>query len=102
MSPSMRDSYIGPSASRGSWRSVSLTLANWRFEERCATESAGSRARDYNRIRMRRSCFALLLLASLACPSEKIFAHRWVYVSRRLRSDQDIEDIRQIARTAAE
>lgn len=52
---------------------------------------------------MRKSCFALLLLlAGPAWPADKAFPHRWVYVSRALRSDQDVEDIRQIARTAAE
>jgi hypothetical protein len=51
---------------------------------------------------MRKYCFALLLLASLASPAEKVFPHRWVYISRRLRSDQDLEDIRQLAGTASE
>jgi hypothetical protein len=51
---------------------------------------------------MRKYCFALLLLGSLAWPAEKVFPHRWVYISRRLRSDQDVEDIRQLARTASE
>ncbi len=51
---------------------------------------------------MRKYCFALLLLAGIAWPAEKVFPHRWVYVSRRLRSDQDLDDIRRIARTASE
>jgi len=51
---------------------------------------------------MRRYCFALLLLAGIAWPAEKVFPHRWVYISRRLRSDRDLDDIRQIARTASE
>ena len=51
---------------------------------------------------MRRSCFAILVLASLVWPAEKALPHRWVYLSRGLRSDQDLEDIRQIARTASE
>ena len=51
---------------------------------------------------MRKYCFALLLLAGIAWPAEKVFPHRWVYISRRLRSEQDVEDIRQIARTASE
>jgi hypothetical protein len=50
---------------------------------------------------MRRYGFALLLLAGLAWPAEKL-PLRWVYISRNLRSDQDIEDIRQLARTASE
>ena len=51
---------------------------------------------------MHKTCFALLLLAGLARPADKVLPYRWVYVSRALRSDQDVEDIRQIARTAAE
>src|SRR2546428_4269570 len=51
---------------------------------------------------MRKYCFALLLLAGIAWPAEKVFPHRWVYISRRLRSDQDLDDIRRIARTASE
>src|SRR5215470_11998636 len=51
---------------------------------------------------MRKYCFALLLLAGIGWPAEKVLPHRWVYISRRLRSDQDLEDIRQIARTASE
>src|SRR5690349_20976018 len=51
---------------------------------------------------MRKFCFALLLLAELAWPAEKILPLRWVYISRRLRSDQDVEQIRDIARTASE
>lgn len=51
---------------------------------------------------MRKTSFALLLLAGFVRPAEKVYPHRWVYVSRSLRSDQDVEDIRRIARTAAE
>ena len=50
---------------------------------------------------MRIRHFALLLLAGLAWPVEPL-PHRWVYISRALRSDQDVEVIRQIARTAPE
>lgn len=46
--------------------------------------------------------FALLLWATVAWPAEKVFPHRWVYISRRLTSDQQVEEIRQIARTASE
>ncbi|HEY1337431.1 MAG TPA: hypothetical protein VGF59_07970 [Bryobacteraceae bacterium] len=51
---------------------------------------------------MRKSGFALLLLAVLAWPADKALPLRWVYISRGLRSDQDVEDIRKIARTASE
>src|ERR1051325_2280232 len=51
---------------------------------------------------MRKHCFALLLLAGIACPAQKVLPHRWVYVSRRLHSDQDVADIRKIAKTASE
>ena len=44
----------------------------------------------------------ILLLAGVAWPADQALPHRWVYLSRGLRSDQDVEDIRQIARTAAE
>jgi len=42
-----------------------------------------------------------LLLAVLAWSAAKTLPHRWVYVSRQLRSDQDVEQIREIARTAS-
>ena len=43
----------------------------------------------------------LLLFAAVAAwPDPNKLPLRWVYVSRGLRSDQDVEDIRQIARTA--
>ena len=50
------------------------------------------------------SCVApFLLVAVLAWSAgQKSSRYRWVYISRRLRSDQDVEDIRQIARTASE
>jgi hypothetical protein len=51
---------------------------------------------------MRKYCFALLFLAGIALPAEKVLPHRWVYISRRLRSDQDVEDIRRLAKTAAD
>lgn len=51
---------------------------------------------------MRKYWFAFLLLASVAWPAEKVFPHRWVYISRRLTTDQQVEEIRQIARTASE
>ena len=51
---------------------------------------------------MRKYCFALLLLAGIALPAEKVLPHRWVYISRRLRTDQDVEDIRRLAKTAAD
>jgi len=47
----------------------------------------------------------LVALGSLAatCPAAgKVYPCRWVYVSRGLRKDQDVEDIRGIVRTAAE
>ena len=37
----------------------------------------------------------------MALPQAPVYRHRWVYVSRGLSRDQDVEDIRQIARTAA-
>jgi hypothetical protein len=40
--------------------------------------------------------------ALLYAETGTIFPHRWVYISRRLQSDQDVEDIRRIAGTAAE
>jgi hypothetical protein len=51
---------------------------------------------------MREFCFALFLLAGIARPADGPLALRWVYISRRLRSDQDVEDIRRLARTASE
>ena len=49
---------------------------------------------------------ALVLCAAFAAPmaqaEKKIYPHRWVYVSRGLTSDQDVEDIRRIAQTAAD
>ena len=46
--------------------------------------------------------FAILLVSAAAWPADKVFPHRWVYISRGLNSDQNVEDIRQIARTASE
>ena len=51
---------------------------------------------------MRIRYFALVLLAGLAWSADTVYPHRWVYISRGLRSDKDVEEIRQIARTAAE
>jgi len=51
---------------------------------------------------MRKYCLALLLLGGIVRPAEKPLPLRWVYISRRLRSDQDVEDIRKLARTASE
>jgi hypothetical protein len=50
---------------------------------------------------MRKFVFAFCLLAA-AVAAEKPLAHRWVYVSTRLRSDQNVETFRGIARTASE
>jgi hypothetical protein len=49
-------------------------------------------------------CLPLLgLLCGLACAeSGGVFPHRWVRISSQLRSDQDVERIRQLARTASE
>src|SRR5436190_19459426 len=44
----------------------------------------------------------LMLLVSFVLPAQTNLPLRWVYISRRLRSDQDLTDIRQIARTASE
>jgi len=51
---------------------------------------------------MRRYSIALLFLVGIVRPAEKALPLRWVYISHRLRSDQDVEDIRRIARTASE
>jgi hypothetical protein len=45
---------------------------------------------------------SLLLAGVVAWPAANKLPLRWVYVSRGLRSDQDVADIRQIARTAHE
>ena len=44
----------------------------------------------------------LIAAASTAAAEKKIYAKRWVYVSRSLRNDRDVADIREIARTAGE
>ncbi len=54
--------------------------------------------------------FTLLFLLGIAvavCPvaraqQKKIYPDRWVYISRSFKSDKDVEDVREIARTAAE
>ncbi len=51
---------------------------------------------------MRRYSLALLLLAGFVWPAEKSLPLRWVYISRGLRSDQDVDEIRRIAQTASE
>jgi len=54
---------------------------------------------------MKRSEFLALLGAGFshsASGQGQVYPHRWVYVSRGLASDQEVEDIRGIARTAAE
>ena len=51
---------------------------------------------------MRKWCFVLLLLAGVVRPADKPLPLRWFYLSRRLRSDQEVEDIRRLARMAAE
>jgi hypothetical protein len=43
-----------------------------------------------------------LILAGIVFSAEKPLPLRWVYISRGLRSDQDVEDIRKIAKTASE
>jgi hypothetical protein len=44
----------------------------------------------------------LLVLAAAAMAAPKPLPYRWVYVVRNLRSDRELEEIREIARTAAE
>ena len=54
---------------------------------------------------MARASLTLLLVsltATSALAGGKVYPLRWVYVSRGLRSEQDVEDIRGIVRTAAE
>ena len=54
---------------------------------------------------MRLHYLPLLLLAGIgiaALPADKVLPHRWVYISRGLRSDKDVEDIRRLARIASE
>src|ERR1035437_9614413 len=51
---------------------------------------------------MRKYCLALLLLVGVIRPAGKPLPLRWVYISSRLRSDQELEEIRQLARTASE
>ena len=47
-------------------------------------------------------CLGFLLLAGVLCPADKVLPLRWVYISRPLRSDQELEDIGRLARTASE
>lgn len=54
---------------------------------------------------MKRLCFLAVaagLASAAASAGGKVYPHRWVYVSRGLRNDQDVDDIRGIVRTAAE
>src|SRR5690242_4709073 len=52
---------------------------------------------------MRRlTVFVSLLVAAISLPAAKVFPLRWVYISRGLRSDKDVEEIRQLAKTASE
>ena len=51
---------------------------------------------------MLRACMAILLMAASAWAGGKVYPLRWVYVSRSLRSDEHVEEIRGIVRTAAE
>jgi len=53
-------------------------------------------------IAMKRQLLFLLLVCTLSsvCPA-KTYPHRWVFVSRSLRADQDVTDIERIVQTAA-
>src|SRR5438045_3038945 len=51
---------------------------------------------------MRKYALALLLLAGAVAAVEKPLPLRWVYISRGLRSDQDVDEIRRIAGAASE
>jgi len=54
---------------------------------------------------MQQACLGLLLgvLVGASCfAGAKVYPLRWVYVSRGLHKDQDVEDIRGIVKTAAE
>ena len=51
---------------------------------------------------MRRLAYLCALAAAALAAAPKPLPHRWVYVVRTLRSDQDLEEVRQIARTASE
>ncbi len=46
--------------------------------------------------------FLLLLTAAGAMAQPQVYPNRWVYVSRGLGSDRDVDDIREIARVASE
>ncbi|NQT83659.1 hypothetical protein HQ563_11580, partial [bacterium] len=49
----------------------------------------------------RRAAWAENRIGAPANAGQKVFPYRWVYVSRGLGKDSDVEDIRQIVRTAA-
>ncbi len=51
---------------------------------------------------MRKICFAILVLAGILRPADKPLPLRWFYLSSRLRADQELDEIRQLARTASE
>src|ERR1044071_7186581 len=46
--------------------------------------------------------FLLCLVVLGALPAAKVFPLRWVYISRGLRSDKDVEEIRQLVKTASD
>ncbi|MGP8268863.1 MAG: hypothetical protein ACLQLH_02250 [Terracidiphilus sp.] len=51
--------------------------------------------------------YALLAIAIAVCVGavdqpKKIYPDRWVYISKSFQSDKDVEDVREIARTASE
>ena len=45
-------------------------------------------------------CLAAVLL--LTCSALAQYPHRWVYVSRSLQQDSDVDDFRNLARVASE
>src|SRR5215471_18743638 len=52
----------------------------------------------------RMSLLAVLLstaIGALSSEGASLYSHRWVFVSRNLQTDGDVEDIRQIAQIAA-
>jgi hypothetical protein len=64
-------------------------------------------ARGASRAEMMKRILAILALLAIggalfAWAGKKIYPDRWVYVSRSFGSDRDVEDIRNIARTASE
>ena len=63
--------------------------------------------RRYTSDMMHRTSFAICIVISAAvcgllyAQTARVLPHRWVYISRSLRSDQDVEDIRRLAGIAA-